>query len=117
MKDILFQSKYDCGSITNLTRNLFTYSLFEKVILSNFLKYFDTHTQATKAAEDNVVYEKVLIELLAEYFVEHKELLSTESGYLRQVLDSGESFFERTTQVKNLSHIVRCLEAKKNDGN
>jgi len=108
---ILYQAKYDCELVCNLSKNLFSYSLFEKAILPEMLKYFNALGSR----------QKELIELLSDYLINHKELITLNSSYLREALtvealSEVESFYEMTVKEKGLAQFVKCLTEKKNDG-
>jgi len=85
------------------------------VVLPNLLKYFDSRIANGEEAK--------LIQLLSEYLMEHKSLVSVETNGELKEFTMGDSssadesgFLDFTVNARNLSHFVRCLEAKKNDG-
>jgi len=108
--EIIYQTKYKCELVCNLTKNLFSYSLFEKAILPETLKYFNALGNQ----------QKHLIELLSDYLINHKQLITLNSSYLRDPLTlftpEAESFYDTTVKEKNLTQFVNCLTEKNNDG-
>lgn len=82
--------------------------------MPNLLKYFDAQII------DKVECERDLIKLLCDYLMNHKDLITLDSSYLRENMESEKAvefeFYEATIQSKNLAQFVRCLAAKKNDG-
>lgn len=85
------------------------------MVLPNLLKYFDAQINASGR------YEKELLQLLSEYMIKHRSLISIDSTLELKEFATGDSqntdFFEFTVSARNLTFFMRCLEAKKNDGN
>ena len=113
-KEKLFQSRFDTESVVSLTRSLFEHSLFETLIISNVLLFFEAHA-------DEASTRRAFVSLVADYLLAIKRVLHMDVCVeMRQAAHaaatSSDSFAAAFARTKALAHLMRVFGDKSSFG-
>ncbi|RNA19607.1 small subunit processome component 20 -like protein [Brachionus plicatilis] len=103
----LYQVKFDCKLVSDLTRALFDYPFFETNIFPNLISYFDNQIKYKCHSKNQI--ETCFLTLLAEYLLKQKKIL--EPNYNTESLS--EDKIENFIQIKGLTNLNRLFKSDK----